>query len=276
MKRITTLLLVTALCLAAACGLAASWPEGRSASQPYAGVPAVNLTQTMGYMIFYPSARMPAERFCDSLAIYFPREDLTYGTGTLRLMDGSDVVLTIDCADERLVEIRAMTEEELGSLLWGGGMVVSFHLPISLELGKTYTVELDQGAVAVSRSRVVSPPVHSQWKPELEGDFGVSRLYYMGGDYVDENGVLQNAPLRDWPRTGDNLFLTVVLGGEAVRAVIQDDAGALQLSQTEFTETTEIAGTVEGNIGAWRVLFYDAAGNEIGDVELNPVGEEAP
>lgn len=278
MKKMVKCILVLVLCLAIAPAYAAQWSEGRSAAQPYAGVPEVKLDQTMGYMIFYPSARMPAERFCDSLTIYFPREDIALGKGTLRLMDGTEEVLALNCADDRIVTIHSMTEGELDGLMWGGGTAAVFHLPISLELGKEYGVELDQGAVAVQRGRVVSPPVHGvkQWAPKLEGEYGVSKLYYMGGEYVDEEGILQSAPLRDWPRSGDTVHLTIALGGEAKRAVIYDPAGTMTFDRMEYTETTEVTGTVGDEMGDWGVIFQDEAGEVLNVVEINPVGEAAP
>ena len=273
MKRIV--LVVLLLLLVASSAMAATWQEGRSASKPYAGAPEVNLNRTMGYFITYPRAKVPAQYFCDSLMLYYPREDLTYGQGMLRLMEGAREVLAIDMSDERLVQIRPMSEAELDAFLWGGGTCVSIHLPISLELGKTYGVEMDQGCIGVVRSQVVSPPIHGieQWAPSCEGEYGVSGLYFMGGEYVDEQGILQPAPLRDWPNTGDTVHFTVVLSGDAKAAVIYDPANALSFPQLEYTKTTEVTGTVNAPVGDWGVLFLDENGEVLAMVELNPIGE---
>ena len=85
MKKWAAVIIIVALMITTS-AQAAQWPEGRSAAQPYAGTPPVNLDETMGYILLYPRPKMPAQGFCDRLQIYLPREDIVLARGALRLM----------------------------------------------------------------------------------------------------------------------------------------------------------------------------------------------
>ena len=159
---------------------AAEWKEGLGPQQPYAGVPEVDLTQTMGYIMLYPRDKMPAEHFCDSLNIYLPREDIARGTGELHLYDDEGEVYSVSFGDESQVQFLSLTEEELNGLMWGGGTNVSIKLPVSLEMKKHYYVLMDEGCFTASNGGVVSLPVNKEgaWVPVVNGDFGVQNLAY--------------------------------------------------------------------------------------------------
>ncbi len=159
---------------------AAEWKEGLGPQQPYAGVPEVDLTQTMGYIMLYPRDKMPAEHFCDSLNIYLPREDIVRGTGELHLYDDEGEVYAVSFADESQVQILSLTEEEMNGLVWGGGTNISIKLPVSLEMKKNYYVLMDEGCFTASNGSVVSLPVNKEgaWAPVVNGDFGVENLAY--------------------------------------------------------------------------------------------------
>ncbi len=159
---------------------AAEWKEGLGPQQPYAGVPEVDLTQTMGYIMLYPRDKMPAEHFCDSLNIYLPREDIVRGTGELHLYDDEGEVYAVSFADESQVQILSLTEEEMNGLVCGGGTNISIKLPVSLEMKKNYYVLMDEGCFTASNGSVVSLPVNKEgaWAPVVNGDFGVENLAY--------------------------------------------------------------------------------------------------
>lgn len=159
---------------------AAEWKEGLGPQQPYAGVPEVDLTQTMGYIMLYPRDKMPAEHFCDSLNIYLPREDIVRGTGELHLYDDEGEVYAVSFADESQVQFLSLTEEEMNGLVWGGGTNISIKLPVSLEMKKNYYVLMDEGCFTASNGSVVSLPVNKEgaWAPVVNGDFGVENLAY--------------------------------------------------------------------------------------------------
>ncbi len=40
------------------------WKDGRSPSKPYAGLPEVNLEETLGYIMFYPNSKMAYPHNC--------------------------------------------------------------------------------------------------------------------------------------------------------------------------------------------------------------------
>lgn len=159
---------------------AAEWKEGLGPQQPYAGVPEVDLTQTMGYIMLYPRDKMPAEHFCDSLNIYLPREDIVRGKGQLHLYDDEGEVYSVSFEDESQVQFLSLSEEEMNGLMWGGGTDITIKLPVSLELKKNYYVLMDEGCFTASNGAVVSLPVNKEgaWAPIVNGDFGVENLAY--------------------------------------------------------------------------------------------------
>ena len=75
MKHMIALLLAAMLAFTGG-ALAATWPEGCSPERPYEGLPKVDLNEKMGYMVMYPKAELPAQRFCDTLFLFLPREDI--------------------------------------------------------------------------------------------------------------------------------------------------------------------------------------------------------
>lgn len=188
MKRLMALVLAGLMVLGGVC-LAAEWPEGRSAAQPYSHLPEVNLNETMGYIMMFPRAKLPVTRFCDVLGMYLPREDLALGEGLLHLYervadeDEPVEVCAVDFSDPNSVLIREMSEKELSDLMWGGGTCVEMYLPKSLEFGDadhSYFVLMDPGCYTAAEGRLQSLQITSEeaWVPVISGDYGVSGLYY--------------------------------------------------------------------------------------------------
>ncbi|MBQ6373910.1 MAG: hypothetical protein IJJ45_05405 [Clostridia bacterium] len=192
MKKLIALVLVCLLLCGSA--LAAEWPAGRSAAQPYSGKAPVDLEKTMGYIMLYPHEKtrthMPAEGFCDRVSVYLPREDVELGTGFVRLMEidpnargkqkGVEVC-SVDIGDGVNGRIRPMTEAELELFMWGGGVVVETRLPKSLEFGDhSYYITMDEGCFTAANGKVKNLPITKPdaWVPMVEGDYGVSGLYY--------------------------------------------------------------------------------------------------
>ena len=275
MKKICNILLAVLLVALFSTGSAASWVGGRSPSQPYPGVPSVNLNQTMGYMVFYPNAKMPADNFCDTLLVYFPREDIIPGQGFVYVFENGKEILKLDVTDEDILTTRSMTEAELDGLLWGSGMAAQIHLPISLQFNQNYYVVVEQGAIGTVRSVVVNPPVpEKKWTFKLEGEYGVGGLHYVGPKFTDRDGVEHEEELRNWPRVGDEIHFTIKLGGEAVKATIYDPSGAISVPGLVYTRTTDVIGSLTENVGEWGVIFQDANDQIIKVVDLNPISEE--
>jgi hypothetical protein len=61
----------------------AAWSNGQSPSQPYKGVPPVDLTKKLGYMVLAPLNNENVGAALTSLKIYLPRADVKAGAGTL-------------------------------------------------------------------------------------------------------------------------------------------------------------------------------------------------
>ena len=64
---------------------AGGWREGLSAAKPYEGVPEVNLSERMGYMMFGPVNGKSIENSCQRICVYLPRTDVKAGEGLLHV-----------------------------------------------------------------------------------------------------------------------------------------------------------------------------------------------
>ena len=352
MKRLIALVLAGLMVFGGAC-FAAQWPQGRSAAQPYSQLPEVNLSETMGYIMLFPRAKLPASRYCDVLAMFLPREDLELGEGSVHLyekVEGEKApveVCSVDFADKDSVQIRTMNESELQDLMWGGGRVVEMKLPKSLEFGgeksHEYFVLMDPGCFTAQSGKLKSLQITSEeaWVPVIGGDYGVSGLFYIDAelpvpeeeleadeeddaDLEDLPGVTdvveepeeeedkdkkdakdkkddkddkdagdekaadakdtkdakdakdaakddeeaeeaaeEEAPIDPSqyvakPDVGDKVFFDLVIGGDAVLAVLYSDNGSVEFDAIEHTQSGPVRGTVIGEDVQWGVAFYDA------------------
>ena len=280
MKSIIAILVVCMLCLTSA--YAAEWAEGRSAAQPYAGVPEVDLTQTMGYIMMYPRTRLPASLFCDVLEMYLPREDIALGEGTLTLYNADgEAVAVAPFTDEEMVELRPLEEEELSGLMWGGGVCVAVHLPVSLALGETYYVLAEEGCFTTADGSIPSVAITSPeaWTPVVNGDYGVSALSYSVAPVVEETeeGEEAEEPAEDeaveleykmTPEVGDVIHFDLVLGGDAKYAVIYSENESVDFETTQFSESCHVTGVVSGEELSWGVVFMDGEGDDAQVVDV--------
>lgn len=262
MKRIIAWMLI-ALLLFAGTAQASEWPEGTGPSKPYDNVPELDLNETMGYMMFHPSAELPVETACQRLYIYLPREDVHAGEGTLFLCkDGARNELWRTAMNGETVTQRALNEAELSGLMWGGGTCFEILLPRSLELGQTYYVNLERGCI-VTDAGVENPQIGSAdaWRFTLEGEYGVSGMEYRrakaNGGY--EEGLLA-------PEPGDEIRFDLTLGGDATTAVIYAYGDTVDFLTVMTSASGEITGTVTAEHPSWGVLFLDAEGTELNHV----------
>ena len=276
MKKLIAMLLVALLCLATA--HAAEWPEGLSPAKPHPLKDEVNLDETMGYIMLFPNAKLPVERFCDVLEIYLPREDLERGDGSLKLCDESGEIFSVSFTDEARVELRPLEDAELPRY-WGGGTCVEIHLPVSLSFGVNYHVLMDERCFTASEGKVQNPPITSTeaWQPTLTGDFGVSGLYYTAPAEAGEasEAADQEAPepterpadSEIVPKTehevGDIIHFDLVLGGEAKTAVIFSENDSVYFETQQYTEACSVTGRIMKEDLDWGVVFLDADGNLI-------------
>ena len=301
MKRLIAILLVALLCCPAA--FAVEWAEGRSAAQPYEGVPEVDLSQTIGYAIRYPRDKMPASCFCDLLEIYLPREDIVRGKGKLVLHQGNEEIAVVDFEDEKSVTISPLSESMLNALRWGGGTRVSAKLPVSLKLNEEYYITMDEGCFRSVNGDIPSPAIsggEERWVPVFTSDFGVSGLYYSkalaqsepeapAAEETEEAAEDEDAEAQEEeePATidpleievgdtilcmdaepGDWITFDLVIGGDATVAVIFSDNGSVVFNETEYTESATLRGQVIGEELNWGIVFLDDNGVVLETVRL--------
>ena len=277
-------ILVLASCLGillAAGSASADWEEGRSPAQPYAGVPEVNLDETMGYIMLYPREKMPAEHFCGALEIYLPREDITASDGTLTLYHDKDKIASVSFVDSEEVVIRPLDEEELDGLMWGGGTCIEIHLPVSLTMGENYYVTMTEGCFTAADGKVKSLPADGKdtWIPVVTGDFGVNGLYYSVGSGEEAEGETEaegpseaeepeNIEYTIAPGAGDELTFDLLMGGDAVSAVVYSENGSVEFPVSEFTESGPVRGYVAGSDVSWGIVFLDKNGDVLDVIDF--------
>ena len=289
MKKLMAILMVFALCASAA--LAAEWPEGRSPSQPYAGVPEVDLNETLGYTMVYPRAKLPAQVYCDMLEFFLPREDIKTNEGILTLYNGEGETLAqVDFSDENAVGVRKLTDEELDKLLWGSGVCVYARLPKSLEIGASYYVMMDEKCFTSENGSVFSLAISDSnaWTPVLEGDYGISGLYYSAAPEVPEPAEGEEEATEETPEPtevpeeeegeieyklvpekGDRITFDLVLGGDATTAVIFSENDSVWFDALEYTESGHIVGSVTKKNLDWGVVFLTDRGEVVDSVSLS-------
>ena len=268
MKKIIAAIL--ACMLLASSAYAAEWPAGRSAAKPYEGTAEVDLTTTMGYILLHPRLNvMPAIHFCDTLTLYLPREDVKLAAGKLHLYSGRNEIASFDFADESHVCLRKLTEAELDQLMWGGGVCIEIFLDVSLKIGENYHVLMDEGCFTTEdgtlRSLQITNP--EAWKPVVEGDYGVSSLYYAK---APAEGQAQSAAPSYviHPMTGDTISFELLMGGDAKYAVIYSDNNSVSFEQPEYTESGIVTGTVTDDDVKWGIVFLNEGGEPLDVVRL--------
>ena len=262
MKKLLALILIAVLCLG--CAYAAEWAEGRSAAHPYAGVPEVDLTTTMGYIMLYPSAKLPVEHFCDTLHIYLPREDVALGEGKIAVRTADEVICEADFSDETAVTLRPMTEEELNAYIWGGGVCFEVKLPVSISLTGGEYVEMDGGCFSALNGKVQSLPIKDRpegWKPMLTDDYGVGSVRYSAAD--DEEGAYKADP-----QPGDIVTFDLAIKGDAKIAVVYSNNGSVEVDVPEYTASGTVTGRILSEEVDWGVVFLDEAGEVLTNVTI--------
>ena len=286
MKKLIALILLCMLLMSTAS--AAKWGEGLGPAKPYEGSQEADLTKVFGHILKFPQIKFPVEHFCDELEIYTPREDVALGKGTLRLISDNGEVTSVDFTDPDCVKLRKLEESELEGLIWGSGMCVEIHLPLSMRIGGNYYVTMDAGCLTAADGKVLSPAIDNRdfkdskgntykgWQPVLNGDWGVSGLYYSAPVEPDEDGnVPEDAPVvvKIKPEVGDVITFDLVLGGEAVTAVVFSENDSVRFETPEYTESATAVGVVTGEELDWGVVFLNKDGDVILDEEEYPIGE---
>lgn len=276
MKKLIALVLVCLLGMTSA--LAAEWPEGLSPNKPYPNAEAVDFNKHLGYLIYWPRADWAAQRFCDVLEMYMPRDDIALGEGKVTLCDSNGVVAEMDCADPAQVELRPMEEYELQQFPypWGCGQCLEVHLPVSLEFDKDdYYVMMDEGVLRDPANGNTNPPMNekAKWHPLLQDEFGISKLYYTTpeapADDDEEQTDAPKVPEGDvtyttyHPAVGDIVVFDLVLGGDAKRAVVYSENDSVYFDVFEFDKSGTVIGTITDEDVGWGIVFLNEAGEAL-------------
>ena len=252
-------LAIAMVLLLGAVQIAACAEEAWNAAQPYPDVPEIDLTEQLGYMMFYPNEVMAAEGMCDRLFIYLPREDVKAGDGELFVSTKEDgEIWRTPMNDESCVELRALTEDELDSLLWQGGVCFEITLPRSLTLGRTYRVGMESGCIVADGVTNVQDGEMDNWSFEVRGDYGLNAIEYRSAQ--GETVVV--------PKAGDEVRFDLVLGGEAVMASVYSLDGTVDFQPNFFTESGEVIGAVTGDVPSWGIVFIDTEGNAVNGADF--------
>lgn len=289
MKRLFALILVCVLCLGSA-ALAAEWGEGLSPAKPYQGAREIDLTKQFGYWVFYPSqmqnGKMYAKRFCDVLEVYMPDPNVALGKGTATLWDADNQpVCVIDFSNPDQVQLRDMEEQELENLIWGSGVCLEMFLPISLAFDTEYYVTFEKGVLTTNGGKVEcqfipydeSKPVLEQyWSPMLSDDFGIGSLYYCAApEEAEEEETEEAEAAADEPKynpvKGDILNFDVVLGGEAVVAVMYSENDSVYFETMEYDASGHVTGVITDDDVRWGVVFIDADNNVLLNMDMSPI-----
>ena len=295
MKKLAALILICMLFVSTA--YAAEWTDGRSAAQPYAGVPEVNLDETMGYIMLFPRAKMPAQSYCDVLEIYLPREDLVLGEGSLTLCNAEGELEKISFADSERVELRPLEEPELEGLMWGGGMCIEVHLIKSLSFDENYYILMDDGCFTAAEGKLQSLAITSNeaWVPVITGDYGIGGLFYSAApeqpveeqpteeELAEEEETEEPEPTEapteapaeeevpaepKAPEKGDIITFDLKMGGDAKYAVVFSENDSVSFDPPEYTESGRIKGAITGDELDWGVVFLDENGDVLEVLDL--------
>lgn len=264
MKKLIAICLILMLCVTSA--YAAEWPEGCSPAKPNANQREVDLETEIGYMIFFPNT-VSVINGGRKLFIYLPREDVEAGSGKLHVRTADQgEEWSVACNDTEYVTVRPMYEQEMLSMKWGSGICFEITLPTSLRLGTTYYIDMDSGCIEAGgkiTNRATKGDTQIGWS-FTTADTGVSAMSYRR---VKDNGSYE-AVLN--PTVGDEVRFDLVMGGEVALAVVstESEPASVSFEVTNFTESSEVVGTVTGEAPMWIVVFLDADNNIVTWVEF--------
>ena len=251
MKKVISLLLaLSMLCVGSA--LAAEWQPGK----PNEGVPEVDLTQKLGYMMFSPNSVLTVDTACQRLYVYLPRTDVEAGEGSLHVYGSAGEIWSTPMASEA-VTLRPMSADEMALFHWQDGVCFEIRLAISLPLNEGCHVTLDENCIVTSEGGIGNPAITGaqEWPVQVTGDYGVGGLQYLR----DGEAVLA-------PAAGDTIRFDLTLGGDAVIASIYSTDASVAFDLGAYEASGEVTGQVVGDAPVWGVVFLDANGAQIGSV----------
>ena len=146
------------------------------------------------------------------------------------------------------------------------------------------------------------------WNPVLQGDYGIGGLYYSEGapepehvaeaeeadeaeettgddiEFIDEAEAEEEAEaepeptqepqpeedpvIKAVPEAGDRIDFDLVMGGGVAYAVIYSENGSVDFAELEYTQSGHVIGKVIRNDVSWGVVFLDADGKIVENLDL--------
>ncbi len=227
-----------------------AWSNGQSPQQPYAGVPPVDLTQKLGYMVLDPLNNEDLAVAPNALRIYLPRADVQAGEGEIRLYEkGAESPLSvIEFADADRVTISPIDAETLDWLFWESGVFFTVRLDNTLNVDQAYSVSLDENCILA--------PAYGVGNSALDGEKGWS--FTMS----DAPGVVKlERSGADAPKVGDSVSVQVKLNGDAVSAMIFSDSERVLCDDEPLTESGVLTARYDqAGAARWGVALTDETG----------------
>lgn len=252
MKKLALLLALALLCAGTA--LASEWQPG----QPNEGAPEIDLTTSLGYMMFSPNSVIPAEHIGQRLYVYFPRTDVQAGEGSLRVLDAEGEILAVPMASDA-VTLRPMNDDEKALFHWQDGVCFEVRLDTSLPFGVPCHVNLDARCVVTLEGDLGNPPITGpdEWPVQVTGDFGVGSLRY-----------LRDGQPVATPAAGDTIQFDLTMGGDAAIASMYSPDASVQFEQGAYDQSGPVVGQVVGDAPTWSIVFLGADGARVGVVQI--------
>ncbi|NLF29243.1 MAG: hypothetical protein GX592_15230 [Clostridiales bacterium] len=232
---------------------AATWSNGQSPQQPYKGVPPVDLTKKLGYMVLDPLNNENVDTAINSLIIYLPRTDVQAGDGALRLYEKGvkAPIQEVSFADSARVTVAPIDADTLAWLFWESGVQFTVAIDNSLDGDKTYTASLDPNCIVAPEYGVGNSELNGAkgWTFTTKVTSGVLKLKRSG---------------QAIPRVGDSVAVEVRMGEGAASAMIFSGSDALTSEDEPLTQSGTLTGhyAKEGPVD-WGVALMDASGQFI-------------
>ena len=102
------------------------------------------------------------------------------------------------------------------------------------------------------------------WRFSVTGDYGVNLMEYRRP--LDAEGEYENEVTE--PQAGDEVRFDIVLGGEATSAVLYTDGNSVSFDSTLIKSSGEVVGKVNSANPYWGIVFLNAQGEAIMEMEL--------
>ena len=230
---------------------AALWSNGQSPSQPYKGVPPVDLTQKLGYMVFAPLSNDNVDAVLTSLTIYLPREDVKAGEGALSIYekDGKAPLEVVAFSDVARVSAAPIDQETLDWLYWESGVAFTVCIANALDADRGYYVSMEENCIVSADGAVGNIALDGKkgWAFTTNAEAGVTARTRSGDDA---------------PKVGDSASISVKLGGDAVSAMVFCDTEAVSSEDMPLTESGTLTARYEkAGLVRWGVALTDEAGS---------------